>query len=221
MDDSDEQKRSRFPEGYEYIEDIIGQQIKVIRNVEKQISSLPNVRPAILKFEFNPRGMGKVTQLGNFAETRNYLERQLASLEKELDKRVAAETRNLDSDDVVKIKEAIVDLRNPNPFEGKTEQEMKYYKPFEKDLNNSQHFTKRLLENSRLKLAQSVEDKTNAQPQLIKKSEPDKKTKESPILVSLRYTQMRENLMKKNLESAKDMTAQPQRRLGGRDMDLG
>ncbi|MEA5426386.1 hypothetical protein [Arcicella lustrica] len=221
MDNKGEDKRSKFPEGYEYFEEIISPQINIIKDVEEQIARLPKVRSTTMKLEFNPIAMGKLDHSVKFAETRNYLERQLTYLESELSKRITAETRNLDPDDVHKIKEAIVDLRNPSPFEGKTEQQMKYHKPQEKDLNNSQHYSQRLLENSRLKLAQSVNDKTNdSKPEFVEKNETEKYTLGSRVIVSLSYTRMKENQMKKNLEPAKDIMAQSQRSIRGRDMDM-
>ena len=140
-----------YPEGYEYIRDIVKPYRDDIWNLNEQIDKwdqqqlvAQTSKPVLA---YNTPGF---TQ-SRFAQGPNkeYLENKRDEIYQQLDNRTKVEIKELDSQDQKNIKEAIRDDVERNPFRNMDKEELKEFKNENKDLSMSQNYSAMLLKNSK------------------------------------------------------------------------
>ncbi|MDQ6482162.1 hypothetical protein [Dyadobacter sp. LHD-138] len=197
--DKDKIDEVAYPEGYEYIRDIVKPYRDDIWKLNEQIDKLDQQQLVAQTSQpvlaHNPPGF---TQ-SRFVQgtSREYLENKREEIYQQLDNRTKVEIKELDSQDQKSIKEAVRDDVDRNPFRNMDKEELKELKNENKDLSMSQNYSDMLLKNEKQeKEINPVEQK----PSVDKPQEPAVQPSASE-----RYN--RTLSFTKSMENAKDITS--------------
>lgn len=156
-----------YPEGQEYIRDIVTPYREKIWQLNEQIDKLDQKQaqePHKHTMTFNPPGYlrSRVPPAYN----RDILIGQREDIQQQLDKRVGVEIKELEPDEKAAVKEAVRDDVDRNPFVGKSKEELDKLKGERKDLSLSQNYNMMQLKNYRDEVGKNADfDKTDPQPE--------------------------------------------------------
>ncbi|CAG5011121.1 hypothetical protein DYBT9275_04885 [Dyadobacter sp. CECT 9275] len=142
-----------FPEGFDYFKNMADETARQSRLIDERIKNIPteDIRQTSHRLEFNPAGLTKAREAWVNREDRRSLEGLKTELEADLTKRMeqGIKSWDLDKDTATQIRDATRETLHPNPFKGKTKEQLDQIKGKEKDLQNSQDFMRTLLDNER------------------------------------------------------------------------
>lgn len=156
-----------YPEGQEYIRDIVTPYREKIWQLNEQIDKLDHKQaqePQKHTMTFDPPGYlrSRVPPAYN----RDILVGQREDIQQQLDKRVGVEIRELEPDEKAAVKDAVRDDVDRNPFAGKSKEELDKLKGESKDLSLSQNYNMMQLKNYREDVGKKEDfDKTDTKPE--------------------------------------------------------
>lgn len=213
-DEKDQLEVVKYPEGQEYIRNIVKPYREKIWQLNEQIDKLDQKQqqePRKQTLTFNPPGYLQ-TRVPP-AYNRDILVGQREDIQKQLDKRVGVETKELEPDGQAAAKEAVRDDVDRNPFAGKSKEELDKIKGESKDLSQSQNYNMTLLKNYR----KDLEEKTRSiQTETKDQSDAKSSQKESQLNPSERYN--RTLSYTKAVETGRELTQKeiptPQKSIG-------
>lgn len=198
-DGKSDKDEAEYPEGYEYIRDIVKPYRDDIWKLNEQIEKLDQQEFTAQKnqsvLSFKPPGF---TQ-SRFAQgqNRDYLENKREEIYQQLDNRTKVEIKELDSQDQKSIKEAVRDDVDRNPFRNMDKEELKEFKNENKDLSMSQNYSDMLLKNAK--------QEREINPVELKPSVDKPQELTVQLSASERYN--RTLSFTKSMENAKDITS--------------
>lgn len=188
--DKEDKEEYPFPEGYEYIGDIVSEARTKIEYIDKQLDRTPRTfeKPKPFVPRYNPPGFLQPARPTNPMNVIYDLEQQKTAIERQVNWRVerTIEAHRLDEQTAGQLREATFNRLHPNPFDGKSELEMKWIRKQEKDINYSQEYMRWYLSKARAEKAEKVATKTEPEP-AVEKEQPAKPTQ--PFSISARFTQ--------------------------------
>lgn|GEM_PF-6728942 len=210
-DGKDQPEEVEYPEGQEYIRDIVKPYRDKIWQLNQQIDKLDQKQvqePPKYTMTHNPPGYLRTRVPPSY--NRDILVNQREDVHQQLDKRVGVEIKELESNEQLAVREAVRDDVDRNPFLGKSKEELEKFKGESKDLSVSQNFNMMLMKNFRKELQEK-----NISHSAETKEQPDQKAEQalSPSTrfnKTLAYTKALEN---KNDMTQKEITS-PQKSQG-------
>ncbi|RDB07845.1 hypothetical protein [Runella aurantiaca] len=142
-----------FPEGYEYLNDVMAQGLQRRREIDKQLeqTSTSEQKPNAYRVQYRPPGMLG----GGPSVNRDYYTQQLKTEKDQiattLEKRVEHEIEMTRPDELTaaQIRETYNEKMYPNPYAGKSSKELEQLGRQEKDLESSQDLMRTQLKNFR------------------------------------------------------------------------
>ncbi|ODS76935.1 MAG: hypothetical protein ABS46_18685 [Cytophagaceae bacterium SCN 52-12] len=179
-----------YPERYEYMREVVAPYREQIFRCNQQIDklSLQNTpKPDKPTLHYNPYGSGMSRYQPSV--TPAYWEKQKEGHLKDLERALAAYTKDIDLEDQVSIREAVRNDIDRNPFRGKSIAELQKDRNQEKDLSTSQNYSVRLLELAK----KQREQEKNSKPSKIEEKQPEA-PKPNPIKWELKFEKYLENL---------------------------
>jgi hypothetical protein len=151
-DDNDDKKNEpTFPEGYEYLDDLIKERLNRRKEIDKQLeaasknTSTPNKHTP----KYSPPGFTTGRPSANKDFPIQKLEAEKTQIEAGINKRIEREMQEVETDPetAAQIRQTLTDKMYPNPLEGKGEKELERVGKMEKDVNASQDYMRVQLKN--------------------------------------------------------------------------
>ncbi len=211
-----ERKEPAFPEGYEYLDDLIRDDLKRRREIDQQLeaSSKDTSKPNIHTFRYMPPGFNDGKPSGNKDFYVQKLEAEKKQIDVNINERIEVQIQvfNTDPETAKQIRQTVMDKMHPNPYEGKGEKEMERLGRLEKDLDTSQDYMRHQLNIFREKHRKD-EKQNDVQPEVTTENEPttevvpDKESSPDPVK-SLDASQ---ELMLKQKEQVKGLSVKEEK----------
>lgn len=152
-DNDDKNKEPRFPEGYEYLDELIKDRMTHRKEIDKQLeaASKDTSKPNAHTPKYTPPGftMGRPSANKDFYIGK--LQGEKTQIDVGIKQRVEQEMVDLgtDPETAAQIRQTLTDKMYPNPFEGKGEKELQQVGKVEKDIEASQDYMRVQLKNFR------------------------------------------------------------------------
>lgn len=153
-DDNDDKKNEpAFPEGYEYLDDLIREKMNRRQEIDKQLeaASKDTVKPNTHTPKYTPPGFTTGHPSTNKDFPGQKLETEKMQIEADISESVELQMQVLETDPetAAQIRRTLTDKMYPNPFEGKGEKELQQVGKMEKDIDASQDYMRVQLKNFR------------------------------------------------------------------------
>ncbi|AYQ30964.1 hypothetical protein [Runella sp. SP2] len=151
-DDQGKKKEPTFPEGYEYLDDLIKGKLNRRAEIDKQLqaASKDASKPNHHTLKYSPPGF-TTGPSGNKERQMEQWKAEKTQIEADINESVELQMSVLETDPetAAQIRQTLMDKMYPNPFEGKGEKELQRVGKVEKDVNSSQDFMRNLIKNYR------------------------------------------------------------------------
>ncbi|MEZ4901809.1 MAG: hypothetical protein R2822_08650 [Spirosomataceae bacterium] len=151
-DDQDKKKEPTFPEGYEYLDDLIKGKLNRRAEIDKQLqaASKDRSKPNHHTLKYSPPGF-TTGPSGNKERQMEQWKAEKTQIEADINESVELQMNVLETDPetAAQIRQTLMDKMYPNPFEGKGEKELQRVGKVEKDINSSQDYMRVQLKNFR------------------------------------------------------------------------
>ncbi len=152
-DDKDKNQESAFPEGYEYLDDLMKQGLERRQEIDQQLEALSKnpSKPTVYAPKYTPPGFATGRPSGNKDFTIGRLEAEKTQIETGINERIELQLQVMETDPVTakQIRQTVMDKLHPNVFEGKGEKELERLGKSEKDINTSQDYMRAQMKNFR------------------------------------------------------------------------
>lgn len=152
-DDKDKKNEPAFPEGYEYLDDLIRERLNRRKEIDKQLeaASKDTSKPNAHTPKYTPPGFTTGHPSANKDFRIQKLEAEKTQIETGINKRIEREMQDLETDPETaqQIRQTVMDKMYPNPFEGKGEKELERVGKMEKDVDASQDYMRVQMKNFR------------------------------------------------------------------------
>lgn len=195
--DENSDEEYKFPEGYEYIKDMAEDAARLSKELDERIKNIPteDIRQTKHRLQFNAPGMAKAMQAYVKRENKENLEEQKKQIEVDLMKRIDKDLKQneVDPKTATQIKYAAIEIVHPNPFKGKSKEEMEKARVMEKDPQHSQDFMRKLLYDERKKAKEVEVVQTESKQQ----TEISMSARFSQILGYNKYTEKTKEIIQK------------------------
>lgn len=151
-DDQGKKKEPTFPEGYEYLDDLIKGKLNHRAEIDKQLqaASKDASKPNHHTLKYSPPGF-TTGPSGNKERQMEQWKAEKTQIEADIYESVELQMNVLETDPetAAQIRQTLMDKMYPNPFEGKGEKELQRVGKVEKDINSSQDYMRAQLKNFR------------------------------------------------------------------------
>lgn len=199
----EEKKEPAFPEGYEYFDTLMANDLKRRQEIDKELAALgkSSSKPEKLTPKYTPPGFVTGRPSGNRDFYIEKLEGEKKQIEIDVNEMIEVQMHVLETDPetAAKIRETVMDKLHPNVFKDKNEKEMQRLGKLEKDLDTSQDYMRRQMEQFRKKSSKEEKEKPQAS---------EKKPKEEPTDNTKNSLDASQEFMQKQLERFRE---QPQK----------
>lgn len=153
-DDNDDKKNEpAFPEGYEYLDDLIKERMNRRKEIDKQLeaASKDTSTPNKHTLKYYPPGFTTGRPSANKEFQTEQLKAEKTQIDADIHESVELQIQVLETDPETakQIRQTLTDKMYPNPFEGKGEKELERVGKMEKDINTSQDYMRVQLKNFR------------------------------------------------------------------------
>ena len=152
-DDKDKKNEPAFPEGYEYLDDLIRERLNRRKEIDKQLEggSKDTSKPNAHTPKYTPPGFTTGRPSANKDFPIQKLETEKTQIEADINESVELQMHVLETDPetAAQIRQTVMDKMYPNPFEGKGEKELQQVGKMEKDVNASQDYMRAQMKNFR------------------------------------------------------------------------
>jgi uncharacterized protein with von Willebrand factor type A (vWA) domain len=152
-DDKDKKNEPAFPEGYEYLDDLIRERLNRRKEIDQQLeaSSKDTSTPNAYTPKYTPPGFTTGRPSANKDFPIQKLEAEKTQIETGINKTIEREMRDLETDPetAAQIRQTVMDKMYPNQLEGKGEKELERVGKMEKDVDASQDYMRVQLKNFR------------------------------------------------------------------------
>ena len=152
-DNDNKNKEPRFPEGYEYLDELIKDSMTRRQEIDKQLeaaakdTSKPNAHTP----KYTPPGFTTGRPSANKDFPVQKLKTEKTQLEADINESIELQMHVLETDPqtAAQIRQTLTDKMYPNPFEGKGEKELQQVGKVEKDIDASQDYMRVQMKNFR------------------------------------------------------------------------
>ena len=152
-DDKDKKNEPAFPEGYEYLDDLIKERLNRRKEIDKELEagSKDTSKPNAHTPKYTPPGFTTGRPSTNKDFPIQKLETEKTQIETGINKTIEREMQDLETDPetAAQIRQTVMDKMYPNQFEGKGEKELQQVGKMEKDVDASQDYMRTQLKNFR------------------------------------------------------------------------
>jgi hypothetical protein len=152
-DDKDKKNEPAFPEGYEYLDDLIRERLNRRKEIDKQLeaASKDTSKPNTHTPKYTPPGFTTGRPSANKDFPGQKLETEKMQIETGINKTIEREMRDLETDPetAAQIRQTVMEKMYPNQFEGKGEKELQQVGKMEKDVDASQDYMRVQMKNFR------------------------------------------------------------------------
>lgn len=152
-DDKDKKNEPAFPEGYEYLDDLIRERLNRRKEIDKQLeaASKDTSKPNTHTPKYTPPGFITGRPSANKDFPIQKLETEKTQIEADITESVELQMNVLETDPetAAQIRQTVMDKMYPNPFEGKGKKELEHVGKMEKDVDTSQDYMRAQLKNFR------------------------------------------------------------------------
>ena len=152
-DNDDKNKEPRFPEGYEYLDELIKDRMTRRQEIDKQLEAAAKDKstPNVYTPKYTPPGFTTGRPSANKDFPIQKLKTEKTQLEADINESIELQMHVLETDPqtAAQIRQTLTDKMYPNPFEGKGEKELQQVGKVEKDIDASQDYMRVQLKNFR------------------------------------------------------------------------
>ena len=152
-DDKDKKNEPAFPEGYEYLDELIKDRMTRRQEIDKQLeaASKDTSKPNAHTPKYTPPGFTTGRPSANQDFPVQKLKTEKTQLEADINESIELQMHVLETDPqtAAQIRQTLTDKMYPNPFEGKGEKELQQVGKVEKDIDASQDYMRVQLKNFR------------------------------------------------------------------------
>jgi hypothetical protein len=152
-DDKNKKNEPAFPEGYEYLDDLIRERLNRRKEIDKQLeaASKDTSKPNTHTLKYTPPGFTTGRPSANKDFPGQKLETEKTQIEADINESIELQMQVLETDPetAAQIRQTVIDKMYPNPFEGKGEKELQQVGKMEKDVDASQDYMRVQMKNFR------------------------------------------------------------------------
>jgi hypothetical protein len=150
-DDKDKKNEPAFPEGYEYLDDLIRERLNRRKEIDKQLeaASKDTSKPNTHTPKYTPPGFTTGRPSANKDFPGQKLEAEKTQIEADISESVELQMQVLETDPetAAQIRQTLTDKMYPNQFEGKGAKELQQVGKMEKDVDASQDYMRAQMKN--------------------------------------------------------------------------
>lgn len=152
-DDKDKKKEPTFPEGYEYLDDLMKEGLNRRREIDKELeaASKDTSKPNAHTLKYTPPGFTTGRPSANKDFRVQQLEAEKTQIETNITESVELQMHVLETDPETakQIRQTVTDRLYPNQFENMGEKQLERVGKTEKDMNASQDYMRIQMKNFR------------------------------------------------------------------------